>query len=51
MRLLQISSPDKRFYVTQDEAGKPETIEQVLKQDKLPFALRDDDEEVEKDLW
>ena len=25
--------------------------EQVLKQDKLPFALRDDDEEVEKDLW
>lgn len=25
--------------------------EQVLKQNKLPFALRDDDEEVEKDLW
>lgn len=25
--------------------------EKVLKQDKLPFALRDDEEEVEKDLW
>ena len=32
-RFLQISSPDKRFYLAKDEAGKPETIEQVLEQE------------------
>ena len=32
-RFLQISSPDKRYYVTQDEASKPETIEQVLEKE------------------
>lgn len=49
-RFLQISSPDKRFYVTHNELGEPETIEQALAQELLERIKLNSDNLIKKQI-
>lgn len=49
-RFLQISSPDKRFYVPKAEIGKPETIEQVLTQELMERIKLNSDNLIKKQI-